>query len=274
MAIQFDTHVHTSFSTDSSTPPVEQLNKVLQLGMSGICITDHMDYHFPPSALDHPVEGIPFCFDWNAYQETMKEIRQNTAIALYTGVECGLQKSACVIEKNTNLSLEPALDYMIGSLHLVEGKDPYYPSFWQGKNPSQCIQYYFEILYENLKLFHSVDSLGHMDYIVRYAPADYVYVPENFREIIEAILELLIRKDIALEVNTSGWKTEGRYQNPHVDILNWYCQKGGELVTVGSDAHSPEYLAYRFDEIVNLLKRTGLRQYAVYQKHKPVFYDL
>lgn len=274
MKIAFDTHLHTEFSTDSSTPLLVQLSRAEELSLQGLCITDHMDYDFPASALEHPVEGIPFCFDWPSYTQMLESARSHTRLTLYTGVECGLQKTPDVREKNKQLRSQPALDFMIGSLHLVEGQDPYYPSFWQGKNPRLCILQYFESLYENLQLFHDFDALGHLDYIVRYAPSDFSYIPDDYRDILDSILTFLIQKDIALEVNTSGFKTEGRCQNPHLDILTWYHERGGELITVGSDAHTPDYVAYRFDSVADCLQKTGLRQYVVYQKHKPVFYDL
>ena len=67
MAVKMDTHIHTSFSTDSETDMQEQILTSYKKGLEGICITDHMDYNFPESALEHPVDGIPFCFDLNDY---------------------------------------------------------------------------------------------------------------------------------------------------------------------------------------------------------------
>lgn len=274
MKIAFDTHLHTDFSTDSTTPLSLQVSRAEKLELTGICITDHMDYDFPASALDHPVEGVPFCFDWTSYIEVIESAKGNTGLALYTGVECGLQMTESVIKKNRQLHSRPSLDFMIGSLHLVDEQDPYYPSFWQGKDPRLCILHYFESLYENLQRFHDFDALGHLDYIVRYAPSGFSYIPDDYRDIIDSILTYLIQKDIALEINTSGFKTEGRCPNPHLDILTWYRERGGELITIGSDAHTPDYIAYRFDSVADLLQKTGLRQYVVYRKHKPVFYDL
>ena len=93
-----------------------------------------------------------------------------------------------------------------------------------------------------------MDSLGHLDYIVRYAPTDYKYQPEQFREILEAILQTLIQKDLALEINTSGFKTPLSRQNPHEKIIEWY--------------------------LAVLLKKYGIRQYTVFEKRTPVFYDI
>lgn len=274
MAILWDTHLHTDFSTDSNTPLTAQLAQGEQRGLTGICVTDHMDYEFPVSELDHPVEGIPFCFDWDTYTEAVQEAAGQSSLTVYTGVECGLQTSEAVVRKNKKLRCEPALDYMIGSLHLVDRKDPYYPSFWKDKDPRSCILHYFESLYENLQYFHEFDSLGHLDYIVRYAPQDFLYDPHDYEDILDAVLAELIRKDIALEINSSGWKTKGRCQNPHFDVLTRYRERGGELITVGSDAHTPDYVAYRFQDVCEQMKKAGLRQYVVYQKHKPVFYDV
>ena len=67
MAVKMDTHIHTSFSTDSETDMQEQILTSYKKGLEEICITDHMDYNFPESALEHPVDGIPFCFDLDDY---------------------------------------------------------------------------------------------------------------------------------------------------------------------------------------------------------------
>lgn len=270
--IKYDTHMHTNYSTDSNTPLFLQIQKAEQLGLQGICITDHMDYDFPPEELEHPVDDIPFWFDLEQYQKELNEI--SCDIKLLKGVECGLQTTHSVINQNTNLICEYDWDYVIGSLHLVEKKDPYYSSFWNNKDPKECITKYFSALLENIQQFHKFDSLGHMDYIVRYAPSSYEYHPEDFMDILDEILKLIIRKDVALEINTSGWKTQGRCQNPHLDILKHYVQLGGELITIGSDAHTPEYVAYDFEQVPALIKKAGLHQYCVYQKRKPVFMDL
>lgn len=272
--ISFDTHIHTEYSTDSNTKVVEQINRAENTGLKGLCITDHMDYDFPENALEHPVDGTPFQFDVDTYIEHLQQLKGKSHITLLTGVECGLQTGSSVISKNKKLVSDYDWDYIIGSLHLVNAKDPYYPSFWENKEPTQCITEYFQTVLTNIQRFSEFDSLGHLDYIVRYAPATYSYVPADFREILEEILTFIIRKDIALEVNTSGWKTSGRCQNPHFDILKIYTALGGELITIGSDAHTPEYISYRFSDLPDMLKSIGLRQYCVFQKRKPMFFDL
>ena len=124
MAVKMDTHIHTSFSTDSETDMQEQILTSYKKGLEGICITDHMDYNFPESALEHPVDGIPFCFDLDDYFKRIHTLQKTAPLSVYTGVECGMQLITDVVDKNKALCQDKEFDYIIGSLHLVDGKDP------------------------------------------------------------------------------------------------------------------------------------------------------
>ena len=92
MTVKMDTHIHTSFSTDSETDMQEQILTSYKKGLEGICITDHMDYNFPESALEHPVDGIPFCFDLDDYFKrihTLKRLHHSLSIPVWS-VVCSL----------------------------------------------------------------------------------------------------------------------------------------------------------------------------------------
>ncbi len=274
--IRYDTHIHSVYSSDSGTPVQAQLDAAVFLGLSGLCITDHMDYSFPRDQFDSvlPVGQNPFEFDIQLYEKELSGLRKKyTNLEILTGVECGLQTRPDVLKKNRDLSADPDLDYIIGSLHLTGRQDPYYPKFWQNRDPAVCIRQYLEELYDNLCAFTGFDSLGHLDYIVRYAPDSFQYDPAQYRDVTEEILRRLIRCDIAVEINTSGYR-KGPYPNPHPAILSWYRELGGEMVTVGSDAHTPELMASRFEGISALLKRTGLHQYVTFHQRRPRFHSL
>lgn len=273
--IAYDTHVHTSYSTDSSTPPVRQLDQAVQCGLHGICLTDHMDYGFPKDQYDSlPAGEIPFLLDVSSYTAELQKLKLcYPDLRILTGVECGLQTQPDILAKNRALTADPSFDYIIGSLHLVHRRDPYHKDFWKDRDPSRCVLDYMEELYENLCIFTEFDSLGHLDYIVRYAPQHFRYEPMEYREILEEILKLLITKDIALEINTSGCKSSP-YPNPHPDILALYQSLGGELITIGSDAHTPDFLTYQFGQLPALIKNSGLRQYVTFHGRRPRFHTL
>ena len=274
--IAYDTHLHTNFSSDSDTPLKTQLEQAVNLGLKGIYITDHMDYEFPLDQIDFPIPNNqpPFWFDEIQYRKTIQEFRTyfpNLFIGI--GVECGLQMNPTVLSQNRLLCENSEWDYIIGSLHLVHQQDPYYPVFWEGKDASQCVMQYFEELFHNLVEFHEFDSLGHLDYIVRYAPSNFLYQPQDYFEILREIIQLLLRKDIALEINSSGLKASNM-PNPHLDILHLYKSLGGELITIGSDAHTSEYMCYQFEQVAALMKTAGLHEYVTYKNRKPTFHSL
>ena len=122
---------------------------------------------------------------------------------------------------------------------------------------------------QNLDCF---DSLGHLDYVVRYGPTrnrEYDY--RDYRDIIDEILKILIRNDKALECNTGGFHYGLGQPNPCEDILRRYRELGGELLTLGSDAHDPSRLGYDFDRARELLRSCGFSSYTVYHQRKPEF---
>ena len=108
-----------------------------------------------------------------------------------------------------------------------------------------------------------------MDFIVRYGPnqnREYSY--EAYADYIDPILRHLIENGKCLEVNTGGFKYGLGEPNPCAGVLRRYRELGGELLTIGSDAHDPKHLCFDFDRAQALLLDLGFRYYAVFQKRK------
>lgn len=267
--ITTDSHIHTCYSSDSNTPVVSMVHQALQLGLTDICLTDHMDYHFPKQ-YEHT-----FVFDPVSYVNEIRRIQKQYKhkINVRLGVETGLKQDAA--EQLTKLTTGFPFDYVIGSIHIVHEMDPYYPEYWESfSTEKEGFEAYFETMYENIMQFKDYDSLGHLDYIVRYSPSkDQLYSYSAFADYIDSILKKLLEMDKALEINTAGFKT-GTMPNPHMDVLHRFLELGGEKVTIGSDAHVPEYLGYRFIYLEKLLKENGLHRYVSYHGRKPVFHEL
>ena len=96
----------------------------------------------------------------------------------------------------------------------------------------------------------------------------------NGREEIDGILCCLIRREKALEVNTSCLGTGYDALLPEPWVLARYRTLGGRLLTLGSDAHTPERLAYGFPETARLLRELGFRDYVHYEGRQPQFHPL
>ena len=189
------------------------------------------------------------------------------------GVELGLQPH--LSKRNAAFAKAHDYDFIIGSSHLCNGRDPYYASFYEGRTQEDAYREYFESILENLKAFSNFDVYGHLDYVVRYGPQkDEGYSYELYREIFDKILTKLIDMEKGIEVNTGGLAKGMRDVHPCSGILKRYRERGGEIVTVGSDAHVPEQIAHAFDRAGEILKDCGFRYYAVFEKRQPLFRKL
>ena len=86
---------------------------------------------------------------------------------------------------------------------------------------------------------------------------------------IDEIFHLLLAKGKGIEVNTAGIKYGLGHTNPQEKVLKRYRELGGEIITVGSDAHETKHLAYAFEGIPELLRKCGFRYYTEFRKRKP-----
>ncbi|MDO5425052.1 MAG: histidinol-phosphatase HisJ family protein [Eubacteriales bacterium] len=264
-----DFHVHSAFSADSKAPMERMVQEGIRKGLSVLCFTEHMDRDYP----DDPAHA--FEVDTAAYYQEWLRLREAYAgeIELRFGIELGLEPHLAQAHREY-LAAWP-FDYVIGSSHLVDRQDPYYPAFYEGREEAECYRRYFLSILENLNAFSNVDAYGHLDYVVRYGPnknRDYSYAA--YRDVLDEILKLLIKKDVALELNTAGFKYGLGHPNPHEDIIRRYRELGGEKVTVGSDGHAPEHLAYDFPKVKGILESCGFRYYTVFRQRKPQFLPL
>lgn len=265
-----DYHLHSCFSGDSETPTEEVVRSGLEKGLSLLCLTEHFDP-------DYPYADVCMDLDAPAYFAEARRLQAlyESRIEIRVGAELGLQPRLGTfldswLERNMAEGL--SFDFLIGSTHLVDGTDPYYPEFWNGREPEASVGRFLDITLENVRAFDCFDVYGHLDYIVRYAPGqdkDYSY--EKYADLFERMLDLLLENGIGLEVNTGGVRYGLKDLHPCTALLRRYREKGGEIVTVGSDAHRPEDLCRSFDRAEEVLKNCGFRYYTVFENRTPRF---
>lgn len=267
-----DYHLHSSFSGDSDTPMEQMILQGIRLGLTDMCFTEHQDFDYPISE-DTP-ENL-FTLNPDAYLCDFLKYREKFAgkIRLHFGVELGLQPH--LSEKNAAFAKAHDYDFIIASYHVCDGKDPYYPSFYEGRTQEEAYRRYFESILENLKTFGNFDVYGHLDYVVRYGPKkDEGYSYEMYRDIFDAILEKLIADGKGIELNTSGLNKGLRETNPCTAVIRRYRELGGEIITTGSDAHTPEQIAAHFDRAAAILSECGFRYYCTFEKRTASFHKI
>lgn len=263
-----DFHIHTHHSPDSDEIPENIIKKCIELGMSECCFTDHNDFNWPD-----PNEN--YDLDIKAYYDELISLRElyKNKIDICIGVECGITDDNYI--QNLQLIKNNPFDFVIGSCHIVGGMDPYYPDFFDNRNDREAFEGYFTTLKKSLEYFDNFDVLGHLDYIVRYSPnKDANYSALDYMDIIDEILIKLIHSGKGIEINSSGLKSGLPFANPCPEILKRYKELGGEIITMGSDAHNLNFVGFKFDVAAQFLKNAGFNNYCIYKKRKPLFKSL
>jgi histidinol-phosphatase (PHP family) len=247
----------------------EMILRGIELGLTQMCFTEHMDMNFPVS------EGTPqdyFLLDTEAYLAGISLLREKYApqIKVLFGVELG-----------TALDLIPELyhyvksydfDFVIASSHLANGKDPYLPEFFAGRSDQEAFREYFEAIRDNLMKFHDFEVYGHLDYAVRHGRnKDRDYHFADFREIFEEILTVLVKNGKGIEVNTAALRYGMKTAHPCTEVIKRYRELGGEIITIGSDAHKASDIAAGFDFAAAVLQDCGFEYYTVFEGRKASF---
>lgn len=276
--IQADMHMHTWFSTDSEACPRDMADEAVRKGLKTICFTDHFD----KDDLEWGEEGI---FDVDAYFVEMQKLQEEYAgkLSIRIGIELGLR--TYLKDYYEELTKKHPFDFVIGSVHNVPYKkdaegnilytDPAAEKLFTDRTDKEAYRLMMETTLENVRTSDCFQTLGHLDYVVRYGKSrekEYSYT--DYADIIDEILKLLIEKEKGLEVNSAGLKYGLPFAQPHPDVLKRYRELGGEIITIGADAHKPEHIAYDFAKAEEILKSCGFKYYTEFFEQKPVFKQL
>lgn len=262
----FDYHVHTSFSADSKMPMELACQTAIERGLTEIAFTEHLDYFFP-----HP--SLRFQFDYAEYARTVDQLRERFAgqLKILKAVEIGLHHS--VGEKNRQFVEENQFDFIIGSVHIADDLDLHNGDYFKGKTLSQAIGLYFETVFQCVRDHAYFHVLGHLDLIKRYvhhldAAHDQIDWSVYYGEIQE-ILKLLIETGRGIELNMSGYRYKLGCTLPDLPLLKLYRDLGGEIITIGSDAHHQAHIAHHFADAFHLLEEAGFKHVTRFRHGEP-----
>lgn len=271
-----DCHVHTKASHDSVAEPRDIVNSALDFGLKGFLISDHVDTGVTgTSFLDPAIQSFKnYCEEFPRY---LNESEHPLGFEMLFGVEIGesiRNPEAC--EKLINML---PFDAVLGSVHkiYIDGRDFCFSDHKFSELPAAfvrrvVVQYYKDVL-ETAKN-SDINILSHLNLINRYewAPGKQDILDEELSPVINEILDTIIRRGIALEVNT--FVADKGMLMPGDVVLNKYKEKGGKLITLGSDSHCAANLGKEFPAMKKSLKAAGFDQAVYFKKRKPVFYDL
>lgn len=260
----FDYHMHSNFSADSDIPIENMVQASINKGLTEICFTEHIDYEYPDPT-------ISFDLDIPAYTETINMLREKykDIISIKKGVELGLQPY--LIDRYNQLMNKEDFDFVICSIHTADKKGLHSGDFFANRTPEQAYQLYYEELLYCVKNFKQFNILGHIDLVKRYKTLD---TKENFHDILSEIFKVIIEDGKGIELNASGYAYGLGGPMPTQDILKLYKEMGGEVLTIGSDAHIERHVGHNFDKIINLVDSVGFKYITTFDQMEPRFHPL
>ena len=258
---KLDCHVHTNLSPDGTDAPEKVIRAAIDMGLRHICLTDHMDLFYS----DRQFEGVT---DIEKHVEKLLPLKEKYKSKIYVciGIECGWKRE----NENANAKAVKCknLEYVINSIHEVNGEDCYYKKTYEGKTKDEAYANYFDAVLSSLDAPYPFHAIGHMTYVSRYAPyEDRKISLGDYSDYIDAILKKLIDKGTILELNTNVGRS-GAYAMPEIDIACRYRELGGEFITFSSDAHSVNRLCDGYEKIAAEALSNGFKYFTVIQNGK------
>ena len=260
----FDYHMHSRVSFDGHDRGMDMALAAKAAGLKEICFTDHLDYD-PLGRM-----GV-MAFDTAAYDAEYDAL-EVPGLKLRKGMEFGLTvDNRAQFQKDLR---RRHFDFVLGSIHFVDDQDVYFPPFWEGKSVFEAERRYLEATLACVRIHDDFDVLAHLTYIgkttAHHAPRPVPYA--EHRELVDEILKTLAAKGKGLELNTSGLDRCGGFL-PTPDYFRRFKELGGEIVTVGSDAHRSDRVGQYSKDACQVLKEI-FGYVCTFEGRKPVFHKL
>lgn len=265
----YDQHTHSlhSHETASISTVAEMCIGAMKNGMSGITITDHYDLG------RRPVEQVTGFI--RSSVADIAAVKEELADRFYLGMGIELGEGHTDTEES-RLAMELGpFDVVLGSLHNVYGRRDF--SYIGQEHPDKTALFH-EYMAEQLQMaqWGGYDVVTHLTYPFRY----YMLgegAPDirDFEEELRSLFRVLAEKGKALEVNVSGlYNPAHGLTMPGLWELKLFRECGGELVTVGSDAHDMHHAGMGIAQGAALLREAGFRYQALFKERKPCMVEL
>ncbi len=285
-----DSHTHSTLSVDGRSSPLEMCAQAVRAGVGAVCFTEHVD--FDP---ENPHYGF---YDYANVLSEIEAARKKAgrSVEIRIGVELDLQLP--FLKQAQEFLLDKKLDLVLGSFHFVnqefigtaayfrtfqarseagadEQKSPYSGNYREpvvGIDPSiieKGIAAYFKTL-KKIARDAEFDVLAHFDLIKWQGAASWGDRSLAAHEdTAKGILRILAERGKGIEVNTKGLRYSCNETFPTLDLLKAFKEAGGEIVTVGSDAHRAEEVGMGIERACELVKEAGFQHVAFFRDRRP-----
>lgn len=268
-----DYHMHSTISPDGFSTAEEMCQAAIDRGLQEIAMTEHFEIYTPGFT---PDGGFYTVFDEETLRQSQKAYEQckrkfDGQLVIRHGLEVGQPQVNPEFVKRVMSGF--AFDYLIGSAHKMQNIDLSMEDYATTDLNNLALRN-LEAIY-TLVNQEDFDCLGHIDLIKRYAAKHGKKVLlRDYPDELGDIFKRLIERGKGIEINTSALRQEAKETLPSLPILKLYRDLGGEIVTVGSDAHRTTDVAAGFDTVYHMLREAGFTHVALYENRNCHFYAI
>lgn len=271
-----DQHMHSSFSKDSTEDLRNYYLEAKRLGIKYLLTCEHYDFHTT-------VDGTTWDVDYDKLIATQEELKQEfTDITPLLGIELGYRKE--YLKEMIEIANKYDYDLIQLSIHDSDKGDYYFKETF-ASGVEKIMKEYFDITEEALNTFSNFDVLSHIDFAFKtIVMIDYHYKFSDYEERIKTILQLLVKNNKALEINSKVLKVineiylqnDKNYQfDDHLRyLLKLYKECGGKKLTLSSDAHKASKYRLDFDKHIAVIKEMGFDELIYFIKRKEYTYKI
>jgi len=267
--MKVDYHIHTARCGHASGETEEYVRQALACGMTEIGFADHLPMYWLPEDKQDREIAMTFAH-LPGYVREVKTLQQKyPQLSIRLGIEADYIPGYQDRLRQALAGYE--WDYVIGSVHFLDSwgfDDPRQLEEYERRDPEIYWQEYYRLVQESA-LTGMFDIIGHADLIKKFDPPR----PACLHRLYDETVAVLSRCQVAVEINTAGWRVPAREAFPAAEFLA-RCARAWVPVTFGSDAHRPEQVGYEWERAVNLLKEVGYREIACFRARKIFFQPL
>jgi len=282
-----DWHSHNNLCRHAEGSIEDYIKRAIEMKLDLIGISDHFPYEYLENSLVSIYE-IPYqeyamrLNEVDSYLSSIEKlkIKYNNEIQIRIAFEVDYFKSQ---ESFLNLQFEKQLDeldYILGSVHILHGKsrlfafdDRRFLSMYKEYDSIDNIylEYYHKLQDMITSEEFDFNVISHFDLPKKYKKRA-INKELVMNEVIKT-LELIKKKDLTIEINTGGLRKEIKEQYPSSEIIEEMYELGIPVL-LSSDAHHPNDLGYKFNEILGMIKKIGYTELAHFNKRKRTFIEI
>lgn len=249
-----DFHTHSTFSSDGKASLSDMVGAAKVKGLRYYGVSEHFDVD------EFSINLYGGMIDAAAYFARARELQRaynDETFTFSAGGEFNFMADERAHEMLSRISEQYRPDFVINSVHAVDGEECSHMSYFEGKSKEYAYSRYLEQVRLSLDAPYPFDIVGHVGYVSRKAPYDDRKIRyADYAALYDEILKTIIEKDKILEVNSSSRGAESEFL-PDTDVLRRYFELGGRKVSFGSDAHWTERIADKADLVFRALKEIG-----------------